>query len=146
MKAVIAPFKYPRSVKFVDALPKTESGKIQRFRPAREGHGMSDIFARTRELFHMPQGVLYLDGNSLGPLPKAAAARVASTIQEEWGGELIRGWNTAGWIDLPSRVGDRIGRLIGAPAGTVVTGDTLVRSRSTRRWPPHSTCGPTARW
>jgi len=86
---------------------------------------MSDIFARTRELFHMPQGVLYLDGNSLGPLPKAAAARVASTIQEEWGGELIRGWNTAGWIDLPSRVGDRIGRLIGAPAGTVVTGDTL---------------------
>ncbi|MCG6114288.1 MAG: kynureninase [Mesorhizobium sp.] len=86
---------------------------------------MSDIFARTRELFHMPEGVLYLDGNSLGPMPKAAAARVATTIQEEWGGELIRGWNTAGWIDLPSRVGDRIGRLIGAPAGTVVTGDTL---------------------
>ena len=86
---------------------------------------MSDIFARTRELFHMPEGVLYLDGNSLGPMPKAAAARVATTIQEEWGGELIRGWNTAGWIDLPSRVGDHIGRLIGAPAGTVVTGDTL---------------------
>lgn len=86
---------------------------------------MTDIFARTRQLFHMPEGVLYLDGNSLGPLPKAAAARVATTIQEEWGDELIRGWNTAGWIDLPSRVGDRIGRLIGAPAGTVVTGDTL---------------------
>lgn len=86
---------------------------------------MTDIFARTRDLFHLPEGVIYLDGNSLGPLPKAAAARVARTIEAEWGNELIRGWNTAGWIDLPSRVGDRIGRLIGAPAGTVVTGDTL---------------------
>ena len=86
---------------------------------------MTDIFARTRDLFHLPDGVIYLDGNSLGPLPKAVAARVARTIEAEWGNELIRGWNTAGWIDLPSRVGDRIGRLIGAPAGTVVTGDTL---------------------
>ena len=86
---------------------------------------MTDIFARTRDLFHLPEGVIYLDGNSLGPLPKTAAARVARTIEAEWGNELIRGWNTAGWIDLPSRVGDRIGRLIGAPAGTVVTGDTL---------------------
>ena len=86
---------------------------------------MTDIFARTRELFHIPDGVIYLDGNSLGPLPKAASERVRQTIEAEWGNELIRGWNTAGWIDLPSRVGDRIGRLIGAPAGTVVTGDTL---------------------
>lgn len=86
---------------------------------------MTDIFARTRELFHIPDGVIYLDGNSLGPLPKAASQRVRQTIEAEWGNELIRGWNTAGWIDLPSRVGDRIGRLIGAPAGTVVTGDTL---------------------
>ena len=86
---------------------------------------MTDIFALTRELFHIPDGVIYLDGNSLGPLPKAASERVRQTIEAEWGNELIRGWNTAGWIDLPSRVGDRIGRLIGAPAGTVVTGDTL---------------------
>ncbi|MGY6709570.1 MAG: kynureninase [Rhizobiaceae bacterium] len=86
---------------------------------------MTDIFSRTRELFHIPDGVIYLDGNSLGPLPKSVGARVAQTIEAEWGNELIRGWNTAGWIDLPSRVGDRIGRLIGAPAGTVVTGDTL---------------------
>jgi kynureninase len=86
---------------------------------------MTDLFARTRQLFHLPEGVIYLDGNSLGPLPKAAAARVAEMMEKEWGGELIRGWNTAGWIDMPSKIGDRIGRLIGAPAGSVVTGDTL---------------------
>ncbi|NMG40443.1 kynureninase [Chelativorans sp. ZYF759] len=86
---------------------------------------MTDIFARTRELFHMPEGVIYLDGNSLGPLPKAAAARVAETIESEWGNELIRGWNSAGWMEMPSRVGDRIARLIGAAPGSVVTGDTL---------------------
>jgi kynureninase len=69
--------------------------------------------------------VIYLDGNSLGPLPKGAVDRASRTITEEWGAELIRAWNSAGWISLPQRVGDRIGRLIGAPAGTVATGDTL---------------------
>jgi kynureninase len=82
-------------------------------------------FAATRALFDLPEGVIYLDGNSLGPLPKAAAARVAATITEEWGKLLIGGWNKAGWMAMPSRVGDRIGRLIGAPPGTVVMGDTL---------------------
>lgn len=82
-------------------------------------------FAATRALFHMPDGVLYLDGNSLGPLPKNAADRVRAMMVEEWGGELIRGWNSAGWVSLPRRLGDRIGRLIGAPQGTVVVGDTL---------------------
>ncbi len=82
-------------------------------------------FSRTRDLFHLPDGVVYLDGNSLGPLPKAAGARVVAMMADEWGGELIRGWNSRGWMDMPSRVGDRIGRLIGAPAGSVVTGDTL---------------------
>jgi kynureninase len=82
-------------------------------------------FAATRALFDLPEGVIYLDGNSLGPLPKAAAARVAQTITEEWGKLLITGWNKAGWMAMPSRVGDRIGRLIGAPEGTVVMGDTL---------------------
>jgi kynureninase len=88
------------------------------------GNTMTD-FRRTRSLFHIPDGVIYLDGNSLGPLPIAAVDRVARTIAEEWGGELIRGWNTAGWMAQPRRIGDRIGRLIGAPAGTVVVGDTL---------------------
>jgi kynureninase len=76
-------------------------------------------------MFHLPEGVIYLDGNSLGPLPRAAAERVAHTITEEWGAMLITGWNRAGWMDQPSWVGDRIGRLIGAPPGTVVMGDTL---------------------
>ena len=78
-----------------------------------------------KELFDLPTGVIYLDGNSLGPLPRAAQARVAQMMQDEWGQMLIRGWNAAGWMDQPGRVGDTVGRLIGAPAGTVVMGDTL---------------------
>lgn len=82
-------------------------------------------FAATRALFQLPEGVIYLDGNSLGPLPKAAALRLARMVTQEWGELLIRGWTEAGWIDMPSRIGDRIARLIGAPPGTVVVGDTL---------------------
>ncbi len=82
-------------------------------------------FARTRALFHLPEGVIYLDGNSLGPLPRAALAAVTRTLEEEWGQELIRAWNTRGWIGKPRGLGDRIARLIGAPPGTVVVGDTL---------------------
>jgi kynureninase len=82
-------------------------------------------FETTRSLFYLPEGVIYLDGNSLGPLPIAAKARVARLLTEEWGEQLIRAWNTMGWIDQPRRIGDRIGRLIGAPEGTVVMGDTL---------------------
>ena len=78
-----------------------------------------------KELFDLPTGVNYLNGNSLGPLPRAAQARVAQMMQDEWGQMLIRGWNAAGWMDQPGRVGDTVGRLIGAPAGTVVMGDTL---------------------
>ncbi|WP_374592731.1 kynureninase [Sphingosinicella sp.] len=82
-------------------------------------------FSATRAKFHIPEGILYLDGNSLGPLPIAAKARAAKVIEEEWGGELIKGWNTAGWMVQPRKVGDRIARLIGAPEGSVVMGDTL---------------------
>lgn len=86
---------------------------------------MPTDFAATRAFFDLPDGMIYLDGNSLGPLPRNAAARVARTVTEEWGQMVITGWNRAGWIAMPSRVGDRIARLIGAAPGTVVMGDTL---------------------
>jgi len=82
-------------------------------------------FSATRAKFHIPEGIIYLDGNSLGPMPIAAKARAAKVIEEEWGGQLIKGWNTAGWMVQPRKVGDRIARLIGAPEGSVVMGDTL---------------------
>lgn len=82
-------------------------------------------FAATKSLFHLPENMIYLDGNSLGPLPKAAAAQVAQTIEQEWGEMLITGWNKAGWMDKPMSVGNRIARLIGAEADHVVMGDTL---------------------
>ena len=82
-------------------------------------------FNATRAAFHLPEGMIYLDGNSLGPLPKAAASRVARVVEEEWGEQLIKGWNSCGWMAAPSKMGDRIGRLIGAELGHVVMGDTL---------------------
>ena len=82
-------------------------------------------FAATRAMFDLPDGVIYLDGNSLGPLPGTAAARVARTVTAEWGKMLITGWNKAGWMDQPTRTGDRIAKLIGAEPGAVVMGDTL---------------------
>ena len=82
-------------------------------------------FAATRALFDLPPGLVYLDGNSLGPLPKAAAARMERVLRDEWGEMLIGGWNRAGWMDQPRLLGDRIGRLIGAEPGHVVLGDTL---------------------
>ena len=86
---------------------------------------MTTDFAATRALFHLPEGVIYLDGNSLGPLPRAAMTRVAQVVTSEWGDLLIRGWNKAGWMEQPTRLGNRIARLIGAAHGTVVVGDTL---------------------
>ncbi|SMO50513.1 kynureninase [Ruegeria faecimaris] len=82
-------------------------------------------FAATKAMFDLPNGTIYLDGNSLGPLPRAAAERVSGMMTHEWGQMLITGWNKAGWMGLPTGLGDRIGRLIGAEPGTIVTGDTL---------------------
>jgi len=86
---------------------------------------MPTDFAATRALFDLPEGVIYLDGNSLGPLPRATAARVATTITQEWGKLLIGGWMKAGWEAMPMAVGNRIARLIGAEPDSVVMGDTL---------------------
>jgi len=83
-----------------------------------------DPLAHARERFAIPAGVIYLDGNSLGALPRAAATRVRQTVEREWGDGLIRSWNTADWIDLPRRVGERIAPLVGAAPGTVMAADT----------------------
>ncbi|MEM6587123.1 MAG: kynureninase [Pseudomonadota bacterium] len=78
-----------------------------------------------KDLFCLPDGIIYLDGNSLGPLPRTAASRLTETVKTEWGEDLIRAWNTRGWMDAPSRLGDRIAPIIGAPQGSVMVGDTL---------------------
>ncbi|WP_375689734.1 kynureninase [Pseudooceanicola sp. LIPI14-2-Ac024] len=78
-----------------------------------------------KDLFDLPEGMIYLDGNSLGPLPVAVKDHLASVVAEQWGQHLIKGWNLDDWMEQPVRVGTRVGRLIGAPAGSVVMGDTL---------------------
>lgn len=78
-----------------------------------------------RDRFDLPEGVVYLDGNSLGPMMRNVPDRMAHVLREEWAKELIRGWNSAGWYTQPGRTGDRIARLIGAAPGTVTMGDTL---------------------
>ena len=83
-----------------------------------------DPLAALREQFILPDGVIYLDGNSLGPLPRTAAARVQQVVCDEWGVGQIGSWNSAGWIDLPRRVGDKIARLVGAGAGELLVVDS----------------------
>ena len=84
----------------------------------------ADALAPLRGLFTIPEGVIYLDGNSLGALPKATPARVAEVVQREWGQGLIRSWNDAGWMATPARVGDKIARLVGAASGSVMVADS----------------------
>ncbi len=85
---------------------------------------LQDPLRALREQFSLPDGLIYLDGNSLGALPKSTAARVAQVVTQEWGQGLIGSWNEAGWFDLPQRLGDRIAPLIGAAAGEVVVTDS----------------------
>jgi kynureninase len=92
-------------------------------REARE-RDREDPLARYRAEFVVAEeGLVYLDGNSLGRLPKRAEALVARVVREEWGGRLVRGWNE-GWVDAPRRVGDKLGRLLGARPGEVVVSDS----------------------
>lgn len=84
----------------------------------------ADPLRPLRDRFALPEDVVYLNGNSLGALPKDTPARVARLVQEEWGGTLIGGWNNHGWIDMPQRVGARIARLIGARPHEVLACDS----------------------
>jgi kynureninase len=84
----------------------------------------ADPLAALREQFSIPEGLIYLDGNSLGVLPRATPARVARVVAEEWGQGLITSWNRAGWMELAARTGDKIARLVGAGPGELVVADS----------------------
>ncbi len=84
----------------------------------------ADALAPLRQLFHIPDGLVYLDGNSLGMLPRATAARVAQVVAQEWGEGLIGSWNAAGWMALPQRIGDKIAPLVGVGPGELVVADS----------------------
>ncbi|MEE9315242.1 MAG: kynureninase [Rhizobiaceae bacterium] len=82
-------------------------------------------FAETKTKFITPKEVIYLDGNSLGLMPKDTQSKVDNMLANEWGELVIRGWNRAGWMEQPRKIGDRIARLVGAAEDTIVMGDTL---------------------
>ena len=84
-----------------------------------------DPLRELRHQFTLPNGVIYLDGNSLGVMPNTAASRVVKAVTEEWGQGLIRSWNSAGWFDMPQRLGNKIAQLIGAGPGEVVATDSV---------------------
>ncbi|MCA3562247.1 MAG: kynureninase [Aestuariivirga sp.] len=84
-----------------------------------------DPLKHKRAAFSIPKGMIYLDGNSLGVLPKNVPARVAEVAEKQWGETLIKSWNEHGWFHLPQKIGDRLARLIGAAPGSVIAGDTI---------------------
>lgn len=84
----------------------------------------ADPLAPLRDRFDLPEGMIYLDGNSLGAMPRGAAARAQDVVTREWGIDLIKSWNSAGWFDLPVRLGDKLAPLIGAAPGEVVICDS----------------------
>jgi kynureninase len=84
----------------------------------------ADPLRAFRGRFVIPEGVIYLDGNSLGALPRATAERIREVVEDQWGRDLIRSWNVHGWIDLQQRIGAKIGRLIGAGEGETIVADS----------------------
>ena len=94
-------------------------------REACEALDQKDPLKDTRDLFALPEGVIYLDGNSLGVPPKAALARLREAAENEWAVGLIRSWNDAGWMDLPLTLGAKLARLMGVKASEVIAVDTV---------------------
>lgn len=89
-----------------------------------EGLDQTDPLAEKRRLFHLPEGLIYLDGNSLGPRPEGVAARLKAVVEKEWGEGLVRSWNAAEWIALPQRLGAKLAPIIGARPGEVIACDS----------------------
>ena len=89
-----------------------------------EAMDRADPLAPLRDRFDLPEGMIYLDGNSLGAMPKDASAKALDVVTREWGRDLIKSWNSAGWFDLPVRLGDKLAPLIGAGAGEVIICDS----------------------
>ncbi len=83
----------------------------------------TDPLASYRDRFVLPEGIIYLDGNSLGPLPRTTSAIMADAVERQWGNRLIRSWNE-GWMDAPVRLGAKIAPLIGAKPDEVIVGDS----------------------
>ncbi|PXF30595.1 kynureninase [Pokkaliibacter plantistimulans] len=83
-----------------------------------------DELAGFREQFHLPDNLIYMNGNSLGVMPRQALARAQDVVGREWGNDLIRSWNINHWIDLPQRLGNKIARLVGADEGEVIVCDS----------------------
>ncbi len=100
-------------------------GELPRDRAEAEALDAADELAALRQHFVVPEGVIYLDGNSLGPLPRTLPKRLATVVAKEWGEGLITSWNRHGWIDAPLRVGDAIAPLLGAHPGEVVVADSV---------------------
>jgi kynureninase len=94
-------------------------------RAALAGLDAEDPLAALRARFALPDGIVYLDGNSLGALPKATAATVDDLVRRQWGEDLITSWTRHGWVELPHRVGAKIARLIGAGPGEVLVADSI---------------------
>ncbi|AGI73463.1 kynureninase KynU [Octadecabacter arcticus 238] len=86
---------------------------------------MTNVTLPRKDLFELPDGMIYLDGNSLGPLPKSVNAALSSMVTDQWGAHLIKGWNVDDWMGQPMRIGNMVGKLIGAPDSSVTMGDTL---------------------
>ena len=84
----------------------------------------ADVLRPLKDQFSLPPGLIYLDGNSLGAMPKAAPERVQAVVKQQWGHDLIQSWNTAAWVHWPGQIGDKIAKLVGAKPGELVVADS----------------------
>src|SRR5882724_5514531 len=109
----------PHDLPISDAAAMLAARRLPASRLECEARDAADPLAGRRAAFVLDPGVVYLDGNSLGPLTHTAAQRVHAMLHAEWGRDLIKSWNVHGWIDLPRRLGARIARLVGAQADEV---------------------------